>query len=76
MPSFYQVYNVDPVLELDFDRSAPTTLNDAFGKTAQLEAQDWLLYNDCEIGSYQTNDRDMYVVQPSPWGFEESFNNV
>lgn len=76
MPSFYQVYNVDPVLGIDFDHADPTTLDTAFNQAAQTEAQNWLSDNDWEGGSYETNDRDVYVVQPSPWGFEGSLTDV
>ncbi len=77
MRSLYQVYNVDPVLGLDFDHSAPTTLEDAFSQAAQLEAQSWLVGGVQEFWErYEPDDREIYAVQPSPWGFDEDLNHV
>lgn len=75
MPSFYQVYNVDEVIGTDLDYSKPTTLEDAFSQSAQLEAQSWLAGGVQEFWErYEPDDREIYTVQPSPWGYEEAFD--
>ena len=73
MPSFYQVYNTDEVLQTDLAYANPTTLDNAFSQAAQLEAKAWC-FEDEHLRfteQYEPSDREAYTVQPSPWGYEE-----